>query len=58
MLSAAWHPQHPEMGSRELPFGPEIFIERDDFADPPPPKYRRLSEGEMVRLRYARNNFV
>ncbi len=53
MLSAAWHPQHPEMGSRELPFGPEIFIERDDFADPPPPKYRRLSEGEMVRLRYA-----
>jgi glutaminyl-tRNA synthetase len=52
-LTGAWHPQRPEMGIRELPFGAEIFIEQDDFAREPPPKWKRLSPGGMVRLRYA-----
>ena len=41
------------VGRRELPFGAEIFIEQDDFAVEPPPKWKRLSPGQMVRLRYA-----
>lgn len=52
-LSAPWHPQREEFGSREIPFGAELFIEREDFAEVPPKKYKRLSPGEMVRLRYA-----
>jgi glutaminyl-tRNA synthetase len=52
-LTAPWHAQHSEMGERTLPFGREIYIERDDFADPPPPKYKRLTKGGLVRLRYA-----
>jgi glutaminyl-tRNA synthetase len=52
-LEGPWHPQRSELGTRTLPFGREIFIERDDFEEAPPPKYKRLSPGEMVRLRYA-----
>ncbi|TDJ27594.1 MAG: glutamine--tRNA ligase/YqeY domain fusion protein [Gammaproteobacteria bacterium] len=52
-LSAPWHPQREALGSREIPFGAELFIEREDFAEVPPKKYKRLSPGEMVRLRYA-----
>ncbi|MGI9324375.1 MAG: glutamine--tRNA ligase/YqeY domain fusion protein [Pseudomonadales bacterium] len=52
-LTAPWHPKQPELGVRELPFGPEIYIERDDFALEPPPKWKRLSPGALVRLRYA-----
>jgi glutaminyl-tRNA synthetase len=52
-LEGPWHPQRAELGSRAIPFGREIFIEREDFAEVPPPKYKRLSPGEMVRLRYA-----
>ena len=52
-LTAAWHPQQPELGERELHFGPELFIERSDFEESPPPKYKRLSPGELVRLRYG-----
>ncbi|MFB3105323.1 MAG: glutamine--tRNA ligase, partial [Pseudomonadales bacterium] len=52
-LSAPWHPQREVLGSREMPFGAELFIEREDFAEVPPKKYKRLSPGEMVRLRYA-----
>jgi glutaminyl-tRNA synthetase len=52
-LEAPWHPQRPELGTRTLPFGPEIYIEREDFDEDPPPKFKRLSPGEMVRLRYA-----
>jgi glutaminyl-tRNA synthetase len=41
-------------GSREVPFGRELYIERDDFVDGEPPKgWRRLSVGAQVRLRYA-----
>lgn len=47
------HPDKPEMGTRKVPFGREIYIERDDFRLEPPPKFHRLSPGSEVRLRYA-----
>ena len=52
-LAAPWHQRRPEMGTRQLPFGPELYIDRDDFAFSPPPKWKRLSPGAHVRLRYA-----
>ena len=52
-LTAANHPNRPEMGSREVPFTREIYIERDDFMEDPPRKFRRLRPGGEVRLRYA-----
>jgi glutaminyl-tRNA synthetase len=53
MLTAPWHPQQPELGERQIPFGGELWIEQEDFSENPPRKYKRLSPGEMVRLRYA-----
>jgi glutaminyl-tRNA synthetase len=47
------HPQKPELGRRTLPFGRELWIERDDFEEAPPKGYFRLSPGAEVRLRYA-----
>jgi glutaminyl-tRNA synthetase len=41
------------MGTRKIPFSREIFIEKDDFREVPPPKFHRLSPGKEVRLRYA-----
>jgi len=52
-LTAANHPKRPELGTRELPFSREIYIERDDFMEDPPKGYFRLSPGREVRLRYA-----
>lgn len=52
-LTAPWHPQQPDLGERDIPFSGEIFIEREDFSENPPRKFKRLSPGEMVRLRYA-----
>ena len=52
-LEAANHPRDPGMGTREVPFGRELYIERDDFAMDPPRKFRRLAPGREVRLRYA-----
>ena len=52
-LTAANHPNRPEMDSRQVPFSREIYIERDDFMEDPPRKYRRLRPGGEVRLRYA-----
>ena len=47
-------PQDPEAaGSRQVPFGRELWIERDDFEEVPPPKYHRLSPGKEVRLMNA-----
>ena len=47
-------PQNPEAaGSRQVPFGRELWIERDDFEEVPPPKYHRLSPGKEVRLMNA-----
>ncbi|MFA5959066.1 MAG: glutamine--tRNA ligase/YqeY domain fusion protein [Tatlockia sp.] len=52
-LSAAFHPQQPEMGARTIPFSREIYIERSDFMEDPPKKYFRLSVGAEVRLRHS-----
>ncbi len=52
-LPARNHPANPDMGSREIPFGREIYIERGDFMEDPPRKFFRLAPGREVRLRYA-----
>ena len=51
--SAAFHPNHEEMGSREVPVSPTIYIERDDFAENPPKGFKRLTPGGEVRLRHG-----
>ena len=53
MKDAQNHPQHPEMGTRPVPFSKTIYIERDDFMEDAPKKFFRLSVGREVRLRYA-----
>jgi glutaminyl-tRNA synthetase len=52
-VKGAHNPEDPAAGERDIPFGPELFIEREDFAEVPPPKYFRLSPGKSVRLRNA-----
>ena len=47
------HPLKPEEGSREVKLTKESWIEREDFAITPPPKYFRLFPGNKVRLRYG-----
>ncbi len=47
------HPQYPEMGTRRLPFGRELYIESTDFMEDPPKKFFRLAPGREVRLRYG-----
>jgi glutaminyl-tRNA synthetase len=47
------HPQHPEMGTRKVPFSREVYIEQEDFMEDPPGKYRRLAPGREVRLKGA-----
>lgn len=49
-FEVANHPQHPEMGTRALPFTRELYIDADDFAEVPPPKFFRLKPGGEVRL--------
>lgn len=44
------NPQDPEAGSREVPFTRELYIDRADFAEVPPPKFFRLKPGGEVRL--------
>jgi len=50
-LSLGNHPQRAELGSRSVPFAKTVLIERDDFSENPPPKYKRLVPGGEVRLR-------
>ncbi|RED86180.1 glutaminyl-tRNA synthetase [Cohnella phaseoli] len=52
-LDAENNPENPEMGHRKIPFSREIYIERDDYMDNPPPKYFRLFPGNEVRLKHA-----
>jgi glutaminyl-tRNA synthetase len=52
-MTALNHPNRPELGTRELPFGRELFIERDDFMEDAPRKFFRLKPGGEVRLRFA-----
>ncbi len=52
-VEGPWHQKHKTLGQRALPFGRELFIERADFSLAPPKKWKRLSPGAMVRLRYG-----
>ena len=52
-LTAPWHPQQSRHGVRELAFSANLRIEREDFAEQPPRKWRRLTPGGMVRLRHG-----
>ncbi len=52
-LTAQNHPGRPELGTREVPFGRELYIERDDFMEDAPRKFFRLKPGGEVRLRYG-----
>ena len=53
MLDVANNLENPEMGSRQVPFGRELYIEREDFMEVPPRKYFRLFPGNEVRLMHA-----
>jgi glutaminyl-tRNA synthetase len=52
-MTIANHPEDTALGSRQVPFSREIFIERDDFMEDPPKKFFRLAPGREVRLRSA-----
>ena len=47
------NPNAPEKGTREVDFSPRLYIEKEDFAVVPPPKYKRLTPGGVVRLKGA-----
>jgi glutaminyl-tRNA synthetase len=47
------NPEDPGAGSRPVPFARELWIERDDFREDPPPRFFRLAPGREVRLRSA-----
>jgi glutaminyl-tRNA synthetase len=52
-LDAINNPEDPGAGTRRVPFGRELYIEREDFMEDPPKKFFRLAPGREVRLRYA-----
>ncbi|HEX5856061.1 MAG TPA: glutamine--tRNA ligase/YqeY domain fusion protein, partial [Thermoanaerobaculia bacterium] len=52
-LDAVNNPEDAAQGTRKVPFSRELFIDRDDFREVPPPKYHRLSPGREVRLRWG-----
>ncbi|MBP3703386.1 MAG: glutamine--tRNA ligase, partial [Lachnospiraceae bacterium] len=52
-LEAQNNMENPELGTRKIPFGRELYIERDDFMIDPPKKYFRLFPGNEVRLMNA-----
>jgi glutaminyl-tRNA synthetase len=52
-LDAVNNPEDPAAGTRRIPFGRELYVERDDFMEDPPKNFYRLSPGREVRLRYA-----
>lgn len=52
-LEAINNPEEPAARTRRVPFSRELFIEREDFMENPPPKYFRLRPGGEVRLKYA-----
>jgi glutaminyl-tRNA synthetase len=53
VLEVPWHPKHPELGSRIVPFGRELWIDRSDFELDPPEGFFRLTPGGAVRLKYG-----
>lgn len=52
-LVAANHPGNDSLGTRNIPFSRELYIEREDFMEEPPKKFFRLGPGREVRLRFA-----
>lgn len=52
-LTAINNPENEADGTREVPFSKTLYIEREDFMENAPKKYRRLTPGSEVRLRYA-----
>ena len=52
-LQVEIHPDHPELGTREVTFGREIYVEKEDFMIEPVKKYFRLFPGNEVRLKSA-----
>lgn len=55
ILTAPNHPQQESMGTREVPFTKTLYIEREDFMEIPPKKYKRLTLDNEIRLR---NSYV
>ena len=53
LRNAINNPEDESAGTRQIPFGREIYIERSDFMEDPPKKFFRLGPGREVRLRYA-----
>lgn len=53
LLDAVNNPEDESAGSRQVPFGRELWIEADDFMEEPVKKFFRLAPGREVRLRYA-----
>jgi len=53
MLEAENNAEQPAMGSRQVPFTRELYIEQDDFLEDPPKKFFRLAPGREVRLKHA-----
>ncbi|MCS6906745.1 MAG: glutamine--tRNA ligase/YqeY domain fusion protein [Anaerolineales bacterium] len=53
MIECVNNPEDESMGTRLVPFCRELYIDRDDFREQPPPKYYRLAPGREVRLRYG-----
>jgi glutaminyl-tRNA synthetase len=52
-FEAQINPEQPELGTRQVPFSRELYLEAEDFMEVPPPKFFRLSPGKEVRLRSA-----
>ncbi|MDJ0938277.1 MAG: glutamine--tRNA ligase/YqeY domain fusion protein [Woeseiaceae bacterium] len=52
-MTAMNHPNNPDMGTRDVPFSRELWIEQDDFMEEAPRKFFRLKPGGEVRLRSA-----
>ncbi len=52
-FAAVNNPEDAGMGTRQVPFSREIYIEQDDFREDPPSRFFRLAPGREVRLRYA-----
>jgi glutaminyl-tRNA synthetase len=53
MMAAMNHPGRPELGTRDMPFSRELWIEHDDFMEEAPRKFFRLKPGGEVRLRFG-----
>ncbi len=53
VLEMSRHPKRDDMGTRQVPLSETVYIDRNDFTEDPPPKYKRLSPGAEVRLRGA-----